>query len=387
MNFRFVFACALLLLIPQVSVAAQETLFDLRDPIERQQWHAQPESLSASTLPEDQGMRLLSEGPAFVLRSVADVGSFDVLRVTYSSNQPWQANFVWRLAGMDQDVFIETPVDLPANPGAATFAINTESFERWTGSAEVMGFSFPAGVHVILHQVYVVEYSLTEKALQAFKTFWKMDSFRPYTINMVWGPQIFSIPFSYSILFEGLPPPIKTVNRFFYMLLIFGLIFIILTRLQPLRRWREWAIGGTFLVLCTCWLVLDLRMGSELLSYSYTDYQQYIAPTENRKLFRDRGQFDVFMRQAIELVDEDQYVFLSEENWPYLGNARYLTYPVRPVLHNTVADSPRTWIVYEHTNTGLTDDGRLTVDGVPISPPGKIVRNFRANAFVFQLDQ
>lgn len=137
--------------------------------------------------------------------------------------------------------------------------------------------------------------------------------------------------------------------------------------------------GGCLLAV---WVLFDLRMGLEFLGYVGSDFSSYISKTESTRVFRDRDRFYDFATFIAPYVgDRDSYIFFAEQQWPYLGNMRYLTYPSIPGIDIERDD---TWVIYRRPDVGVDSEGHLTIDGQIVSEPGNILGRFDETSFIFR---
>lgn len=221
-----------------------------------------------------------------------------------------------------------------------------------------------------------------EPVIEAGRSFWTFDEARPYSINFVWGPQISLHPEDLSRLYATLPPPYYSGTFALNILIAVTLLLIIGIGITGKTSRKTIVSGCSILFLCT-WAFIDLRMGSEFLSWVMTDHQTYITANPEQRTFRDRKQFYDFAEFTKPyLTDRASYVFFARQPWPYLGNMRYLTYPSIPGIDYAHDD---TWVIYDRPDVILDAEGRLSTEGIAITEPGMIVGRFDESSFVFRL--
>lgn len=223
--------------------------------------------------------------------------------------------------------------------------------------------------------------NILEKAMEAVRSFWKLDEARPYSINFVWGPLIGLNNAERSQLYDSLPP--LYYSGTLIMNAVVALVIVVIFALGSMQKISHRTViirSGALLLFA--WIVLDLRMGSEFISWVAHDHATYISQSESRT-FRDRGQFYDFAEFAQQYVENrTSYIFFAERPWPYLGNMRYLTYPSIPGIDYMKDD---TWVIYQRPDMSVNGEGRLTVDGEPVTPAGTLLGRFDASSFVFRL--
>ena len=139
-----------------------------------------------------------------------------------------------------------------------------------------------------------------------------------------------------------------------------------------------------FGILLAAWVLLDLRMGSEYLSWIAHDRTTYIEAPPETRTFRDRKRFYDFASFASPLVsDRKSYIFFGERQWPYLGNMRYLTYPAIPGIDVTHDD---TWVIYRRSDVTVSSARQLMIGGEAVTEAGTILGQFDDHSFVFRTD-
>ena len=137
------------------------------------------------------------------------------------------------------------------------------------------------------------------------------------------------------------------------------------------------------ILVLAVWILLDLRMGSEFLSWVAHDNRTYISVPAGSRTFRDRERFYDFADFAAPFVfDRSSYLFFTDREWPYLGNMRYRTYPAIP---GNAIDKDDTWVIFHRPDLGVDNAGRITMNGEPVTAPGKILGRFDDSSFVFRL--
>jgi hypothetical protein len=228
-----------------------------------------------------------------------------------------------------------------------------------------------------------------------WQSFWKFDVIEPYSINFLWGPVLTRTPMGLANLFVMKPPPRGwSFNR----LMIPFLLIVVLGswgwwKFSPSGRRRS--IAGlplalvVWLSVCGCsWLLWDLRMGLEFLSYAQTDYAQYIGETDIAK--RKVRNFGTIYSQINEvkanLQEEPNYVVLQPPGYPFVAIARYMTYPSVPLPGGESTDGIRHWLVFEQDNMKQDDQGRLMQGTTVLTAPGKVIKLFPNGSFLFRVN-
>lgn len=229
----------------------------------------------------------------------------------------------------------------------------------------------------------VMRWSLTEKLSEAARSFFIFDEYRPYSINFLWGPMLALNPTERHAVFQDLPP--QQIYAMYILniglLITLGIIILIVSVRRTPDRKRVTAKAFGFVVL-TVWILMDLRMGSEFLTWVNHDRTRYISATREERSFRDRGQFYDFAEAVKPFVsDRTSYVFFAQQAWPYLGNMRYLTYPSIPGIN---VEEDDTWVIYDRPDLKVSAEGQITVSGDPVSKTGRILFDYGEGSFVFR---
>ncbi len=133
------------------------------------------------------------------------------------------------------------------------------------------------------------------------------------------------------------------------------------------------------------WLVFDLRMGLEILSYVRADYATYVSQRPGERSLRNFENFhQVLDRSRPFLAGQSSYMFLSEEGTPYLSHMRYFTYPSVPLPLGEPAEHANIWIVYKRPDISVNDQGELVAKQQVISAPGDVLERFDDSSFLFR---
>ncbi|MSR67972.1 hypothetical protein EXS65_04095 [Candidatus Peribacteria bacterium] len=261
------------------------------------------------------------------------------------------------------------------------FSLSTVSV--WNNDPKQIGLILLPNTTVLLHQIRFDELNTGERLWETVRSFWTFDGMRTYSINFLWGPHIADNPVARQDLFAYVPPQTPSGTAVVYVFLILSLL--LLAAFAAIRKTnvakRRAILIGSSLVLAL-WVLFDLRMGAEFLASMIHDARSYILSSEQSRTFRDRDRFYDFAKFAkLYVSDRESYVFLAEQQWPYLGNMRYLTYPAIPGI---AYDTDDTWIIYHRSDVGINDAGQLTIDAQPVTNAGKILGRFDDTSFVFR---
>lgn len=241
---------------------------------------------------------------------------------------------------------------------------------------------------ILFKHVKFSRYNMFEEALGAWRSFWRMQSFQPFTINILHGPIVIRDIGPY-FLAESQHVLAQSVNAYLLVgLSTFGIALLFFGLYRIHGRGEEWndvrrsllmIFFGTVLAV---WLFYDLRMGSEFIRNVADDRWNYITASSLAKDFRDVGNFHEFAAGARKhLENVPQYELFMRERWPFFGMMRYETYPAKP---NPGEPSSDTWVIYDRKDMRVGNDGRLMLSGEPITEPGEILWRFDPYSFVFR---
>lgn len=263
-------------------------------------------------------------------------------------------------------------------------------FSNWYRKTGRVGFVFSPGTTLVVQDITMEGYSWIEKAVNAWKTAWALDSMRPYSVNFLWGPMMTFSPLEMQNLYKNFPPVAVSANRALYVILALGLIYVFVRlpklRGKPEARYR--VIVHFFLLFAGLWLLYDVRMGLEPLNQFMVDYKEYHSQQPGKATFRDRSYFNQFADDAATLVDpqEQYYAFVARHDWPFVGRIKYATYPSLPVIYDrrTAEQNIKTWVVFNRQDIVQDTEGRLRIGDEILTEPGTILHQFMDGTFVFR---
>lgn len=292
-------------------------------------------------------------------------------------------SFAWTLENEMLRQAFDVPLVIPKGT-RRTGSFSMREAEDWKGADRKMGLMLPPNSSILLHRIELTEWNMFEQWIAAEKSFWVFDEYRPYSINFLWGPQIGWNPVERTQLYDFLPPIYTSGTLLSYQELLAAMIIIGIwayARIPKSERKEKFLrIAGALLLLF--WVIFDVRMGGEFLSWVIRDQKTYIGANIETRTFRDRDRFYDFAEFAAEKIkDRESYIFFAEQPWPYLGNMRYITYPAIPGIDIEHDD---TWAIYHRPDISVGADGKLVNEGQAISAPGTIIGRFDASSFIFR---
>jgi len=387
---RTVCIVCILLLWPTLAFAKQETVWDFTKGMHGQ-WQFSDCTNGEHT---DHGLYVYAEQPCRFVRTIDLDHPVDTVTLTLHSPRRVRAVFLWHARKDPPSYMVNLPFVIPEHDGVLTIELNPSSFPEWDPQTDRIGFVLQHKGELLIEDIRLTHWNLFEKAREAFFSFWKFDKFRPYSINFLWGPVIGLNPVWRAEIFEGPPPPRGWYSGyvFYPLILLAGIASVIIY--QRTRRTHH-AIGVFILCLTCLWLLFDLRMGTELLSYVRTDWQQFILATPEQKRFRAFDDFlSVYEKAFPSLKDAETYGIAPTYGSPFASLATYITYPhtvLTPeavLQHGPPTHSPMTWLVYNRNDVRIDEENHLIwikEDGIHrLSKPGEVVEIFSDNSFLFK---
>lgn len=374
---RIMISC-FLLTIPLSAFAEQQWLFSLKKG-ENVVWKGFGQIVGQG---RDDGVLLTTTGTGGFITSDFSFSSVpDSVTIVSSQGSNTDVLFVWML---ENGISQAKEITLPAGEHQETI-VNLASEPQWKKSMTSFGLQLSPQQEILLTSLTFSRTSELESLLNAARSFWNFDSYRSYAINFVWGPQFALGNVARAQLWDFLPPQAFSATRFaniallmFFAIVILSLAFqtSLSTHVKKILFFR-WSLIAIIVV----WVMWDIRMGSEQLSWILHDARTYITQSAEHRTFRDRDRFYDFAEWAKQHIeDRESYVFFAERPWPYLGNMRYITYPSIP--GNDTNDD--TWVIYKRPEITVDAEGHLSAYGSPLSRPGTVLGKFERGSFVFR---
>lgn len=378
---------AISLLAPVTVFAAQTTTWSFTDKQVPGQWDV---GGFETAEPEAEGLHITGTKGGQIIGLNTTTAPIDVLEITVVSAQPTEANLLWhRTDNDDQKTLVQLPLSFAA--GTDTVTVDMSYYPQWDPFADRLGLAMPPGTDLLLQQITFYSYSPFEKVKQGIRSFWKFDQVWPYSINFLWGPVITTTPPGTEVLFteEG-PPRGWSFNRILLpFLAMVGLACLLWRFLQPADRRKALCIFNS--IAAVCWILFDARMGAELLSYTRTDYQNYLLQPLEQRNFRHFGNMsDELVQHRAVLAQEADYALLTPPATPYAAFLRYWLYPTLPVINDAIAKHPpgiRNWLVLQRDDVDV-QNGHVTVRGYPVTGTGTVIVKFnRDHSFLFRTNE
>jgi len=328
----------------------------------------------------EQGLLVQSSTDGFITLPPLEARA-DTLTLTLTNATTPAVALIWRTPELGDGEYYQANIDLPTGQSQdVTLVLN--ALTEWQWDAPTLGLAFPAGSEVLIETMEWRSYSAGEKFWNGIVSFWTPDQFRLYSINFLWGPLISTTPEARATLFDALPPNSWSATRFLYA--VFALAAVTGTAYAWSKPDRLRTIAVILAVAgAGLWILFDVRMTQEILSYVRADWTSYIlAPSDEGKL-RSHSSLYYALAETKELLGDDPtYVLLAEEGTPFFANVRYVMYPAVPITPEE-ATGNTAWIVLGNARVS-TMSGTLLRDGVVLSERGAVVKRFDDTSFFYR---
>ena len=380
MRLRSLLLTALLLTLPIAAEAAQQTMLSLGSQTEQSQWNIV--GLLPVT-PLSNGIHISTTQKGTLSRPLALSYGVQVVTVYYTSPRGASLSFIWRSKGSPAGKYLQIPITLRPSTSSTSIVVDMSAIGGWDPRASAIGFQLPPGTDITFHGVELKGWSVGEQVIEAMKCFWAFDGLKAHSINFFWGPLLCSTPVSRTNLYRNQPPVAHSGMRAIYAILALGAVIVALRAWMKAQNRRR-ALLQFAALFCACWILLDIRMGAELLVTWTYDVRSYLREPVGKRVFR-KVNFLPDFAAAIKasVADQDRYVLLVPTTDTFMNFMRYQTYPSTPV---SPADGSgvTVWLAYERPDLVISAEGRILKDGAPISPPGQITHEFMPGTFIFR---
>lgn len=317
-------------------------------------------------------------------------GPADAITLRVRSVRPVTAHFVWQPTdGSGETGLYQIPIAIPYTETARDVDVVLSTHSEWDWRTDLMGIVFPPGTELILEEMNVRHWTPMEKLIEGWKSFWTFDDFKPHSINFLWGPLIATNGPARAELYATLPPRSWSATRIFL-----GILFAAGTAgmfLAVVRRNRDLGLGIFAATFCALWLLFDLRMGAEIVSYAADDLRTYVFADEDERSLRSHGVIYTLFNQVLpEIKKHERYALFSPPGSVVYPNLRYLSYPSVAVLPGQDMTGLTLYVVFGDTGIALDDQSRLTRRAASgtgteiLSPPGAITKRVHESIYLFE---
>lgn len=392
MRLQLAFLAALAILAPLTARAETLTVLSLREGETNVQWQVFKDMIITR---RPDGLELTAGSQTGVLIADITLGDSTDAKATYAgfphavgvvtnAVRAGRIYFAWHSPGDVPGSLTPFPLDVPTGRDTVTYALLHRS-PQWNPGVDQVALMIPPGMTVLVKEVTFIRWSLPEKIWHGFLSLLSFDTYKLHAINFVWGPQITWNPIHRSVIWNTLPPSGFSGTYALNLALLACLVavFVLLFRHKRLTQDEKrllFARRAAMLVL-GAWIVLDLRMGAELLTWFSRDFRSYVVAEEGERTLRNFGRFHDFAEFVRPLVaDRKSYVLFTPRAYPEVPHMRYFTYPAVPG-QDTNDDM---WVIYNRPDIAVINS-RLTLDGQPVTDEGTVIGRFDDASFVFQV--
>lgn len=365
------------LLLPMTCDAATTTTWNLMNIQKLEGWNTN-NLTTVNLIP--QGLAISTETQGQLVK-VSDIKHHvDAISITYISPSGGQGVFFWRAPGMAEEEVYQIPMTFTQSTTQQKVILNMSKVSKWDARSDRIGFILNANTQLVLQEMSFSGPSILDKIIFPLKTFFKFDITHAYSINFLWGPLMTYSQEQLDTMYSQVPPNGDSWNKAFYALLAAGLVLVLLLK----KLFHKNSIVAFFIMVAALWMVYDLRMGTEFISFARTDVRTWWSKPLELKDFRDRSSFTAFAQTAAPFTkDKENYVFIASHGWPFWGSMQYEAYPALPISYEADTTGIDTWIIFNRKDITVNEEGRLVLNQEPISPPGDIMMNFQPGSFIF----
>jgi len=379
-------SAAFMLIIPALASAEDLMIWNFRNQMPKPAGVAQ--LTQAKITPEGLHIRTEQDGFVFWDKKPIEIDA-EVISIRARAARPVEAMILWQDWNATGSDLLQMFIKIPASESIQSTDIDLSSYSQWNWTTERFAIGFPAGTEVIIEEISFRRFAITEKIVDAWKSFWTFDEFRPYSINFLWGPQIATNAVGRAKMFEELPPSSSSAAWIFYGVAIIAAIVAVamryLTKDATSGRRNGLVLFGTTVIVL--WILFDLRMGLELLSYAKTDVQTYAIKEADDQELRTHGTFYAIADKILPYIQQyDKFALFTLPDSPFFANLRYMAYPSVIVREGDDTTGVPLYVVIEREDIKVNEAGHLVKGDTILSPPGKIMGKVSDFTFLFLVD-
>ncbi|NOS66784.1 MAG: hypothetical protein HOO67_00215 [Candidatus Peribacteraceae bacterium] len=382
---RILLTAAALLAMPTAALAMTETVWNFLDGQVPggDSWRYSGIDVPQTT-PE--GLRVTaSNDDGSMLVDLALPHPTQVVYITLASRTDETAKFLWHRRADVPGNLLELPFTITGGGTEQTVALDLDPYPQWDARTDAIGLSFPQGSDVLLREIRFSHWNIFDQTMEVAKSFWIFPKFNPYNINFIWGPVITFNPVGTESIFSTLPPRGRSG-----MWLLYAALIVVAGGLIAYGIWKgkkQSLVVIFFLAYAAVWILFDVRMGAEILSYVKNDYDTYLSKPMGQRIFRTYLSFNDMMDRTAPWLEDVEELGVLRETSPIIAMTRYFSLPATVVEPDGPRPDVKLWLVYHRDDVTVDGEGRLTVGGVPWSAPGRIVEQLDTRAFLFRTTQ
>lgn len=283
---------------------------------------------------------------------------FDALTINFFANQDLDLRIIPDISTTAKNTF-ELKKTIPA---IKDFKEHNFSLRHpiFAGKVDHLGFNFISRdpVEIEIKSIKLYKKNFFGIIFQGIKDYFKTDTYSAYSSNFFPAPRIF--------------------GRFAFIYLFPAFLAGIFLFLRSKKYWEKGLI-----ILAGLWLLTDLRMIYEFLSYQVYDYKTWVKPVYEKKIFRaenDFYQFADFVKERLP-SDTEKVNFYGGPNDFFARKLQYLLYPIEV---NFESQDAKIYVIYWDSSISFNSiNERLYKDKEPISLKGVIIAPYYNDSFIF----
>ncbi|MBU0766602.1 hypothetical protein KKF55_02355 [Patescibacteria group bacterium] len=372
----------LLLLCPLTASAVEENILNFEGSVPVQ-WEIHDFDVAKST---PDGLLINTTQDGYMTTKTEFKRSIEAIAIRLQTNQSMEATLIWKDSSIAKEGLVTFPFIIEGSEEVQVINIDLSNSQFWTSHATEFGLAFPRGANVLLKEMTFYNWNVFEKLCHGSLSFWKFDTFTSHSINFVWGPWLTFNPIARADMHIKDPPFGISGMWVFYIVLAFGGMWLLWKRKT---KGTQAALASFLILFSILWLVHDLRMGSELLSYVRNDWRDYVTKGIGERSFRSQLSFPDTTDQSMAYIkDEPYYIFFGPtDTTVYFSIMRYLTYPNLPISDGDKMNQAKHAITFGR-NSEIDENGNLIVDGEVVrSGSGSLLRRFNKYGSIFQFKE
>ncbi len=283
----------------------------------------------------------------------------DVITVRLLSATPVRATLLWQPTDGTEGGLYQAPFDIPSTGDfSQNVDIVVSNYQNWDWETERFALLFPANTSIIIEEINLRHWTPMEKIIETWKSFWTFDKFDIYSINFLWGPLTTTNPVARAHLFDNLPPFGWSALRILYAMMSIAIVVSLI--IAFVKQKKELGLGVFFVTFAALWIVFDLRMGAEIISYARTDIREFILKENAEKILRTHGNLHAAVERSIEVIKQyDRFVLFAPNPSPHFSLIRYMAYPSVLVTPDQPTEGVRLWAVFQRSDIGVDEQGHL----------------------------
>ncbi len=326
----------------------------------------------------NEGLLISPENDGYMTARTQFNRSIDAVIFTLQTEQNMELLLLWKQPDIIVEGYNQLPFIVTGDTDVQEIDIDLSTLEVWDSRAPEFGMALPNNATILLKSIEFVSWNPIEKFLNGILSLWKFDVFAPQAVNFMWGPWLNFNPVARGDMFQ-MDPPLGLTAMWLVYIILFVAGLKLAKDLIRKNKDKSKALITFACVFAGLWLLLDLRMGSEILSYAITDWKNYILAEDGDKNLRNHLSFHETVSEILpELESQSPYLFLGPGKTIYFSAMRYYSYPHLAVENGPLAEKATIGFVFGNAEAKIEDNGKLVTSKGIIHPgPCEIVERYR----------